>query len=61
MPDNPLVEFVLIKSQGMNSRVAFLLKKVFTKDEFSVLLQSGLTLTLVLVKVEDVHCRAALY
>ena len=61
MPDNPLVEFVLIKSQGMNSRVAFLLKKVSTKDEFSVLLLSGLTLTLVLVKVEDVHCRAALY
>ena len=30
-------------------------------DEFSALFKSGLTLTLVLVKVRDVHCRAALY
>ena len=35
----------------MNSRLAFLLNKVSTKDEFSVLLQSGLTLPIVLVMV----------
>ena len=43
----------------MNSRLAFLLKTVSTKDRFSAVLQSGLTSTLVLVKVRDVHCRAA--
>ena len=56
-----MVEFVFNKIVGMDSRPAFLLKKVSTKDEFSALVQSALTLTLVLVKVWDVHCRAALY
>ena len=56
-----MVEFVFSKIAGMDSRPAFLLKKVSTKDEFSALVQSALTLTLVLVKVRDVHCRVALY
>ena len=56
-----MVEFVFNKIPGVDSRPAFLLKKVSTKDEFSALVQSVLTLTLVLVKVRDVHCRATLY
>ena len=56
-----MVEFVFNKISGMDSRLPFLLKKVSTKDEFSALVQSALTLTLVLVKVRDVHCRAAFY
>ena len=57
----PVVEFVFNKVAGMDSRPAFVLKNVSTMDEFSWLVQSALTLTLVLVKVQDVHCRAALY
>ena len=41
MPDNPCGGFAFNKIAGMDSRPAFLLKKVPIKDEFSALLQSG--------------------
>ena len=67
MPQNPVVDLVFSKITGMDSRPAFLLKRSFHQgcfsvdtSEFSALLQSGLASTLVLVKLQAVHCRDAI-
>ena len=64
----PVMESVFNKITGMDSRPAFFLKRNFHPGrfpvntlEFSALFQSGLLWTLILIKLRDVHWRAALY
>ena len=62
-----VVKSVFNKITGMDSRLAFLLERSFLEgcfpvdtSEFLAFLQSGLTITLVFVKLLAVHCKAAL-